>query len=74
MHFQDSKRVIDSWIIAVKEIFVSVIVSGEIPVTNMSSIQMTTLYAGIKKSETETVENLKRTTLQATYNELSSTK
>ena len=70
MNLIDSKRILHSWIISAGDIFLSVIVSDEIPITSIPPVQMTALYASLKEPEMEYVEKLKRKTLQATYSEL----
>jgi predicted GIY-YIG superfamily endonuclease len=69
-YFPNSKRVIDHWIITASNLFRSIIVNDEIPVTEMPSVQL----SNILSSQVEEILNyrmrVKQNIIDAAYEEL----
>ena len=70
VYFANARRVIDSWIVVVKELLYSVIIHDFIPINNLPSVQQTALYATVE-SETKTLmHNLKLQLIECAFTEL----
>ena len=72
-YFPNSQRVVDSWIITAGELFDSVIIDDEIPISDMPPVQLTALFADIEESKDSYKTGIKSNIIDAALKELSET-
>lgn len=73
IYFPNSQRVVDSWIITAGELFDSVIIDDEIPISDMPPVQLTALFADIEESKDSYKTTIKSNIIDAALKELSET-
>ena len=57
--FTNSKRVIYGWIIIYGEVFDSIIINDDIPITDISSVQQTTLFTDMEDATNKYKKDMK---------------
>jgi predicted GIY-YIG superfamily endonuclease len=70
IYFPNSKRVIDSWIIAAGDLFDSVIIRDEIPICNIPPVQLSTLFCDVEASNQSFSKDIKSNIIDAALKEL----
>ena len=73
IYFPNSKRVIDSWIIAADDILESAIIQDEILITNLPSVQLATLFSDIETTNNSFAKQIKYNIIDAALKELGET-
>ena len=70
IYFPNSRSLIDDWITTAGELFDDVIIRNTIPITEIPSVQRTTLASSIEDKCKEYVEKQKKETIQSALKEL----
>eukprot|EP00957_Ditylum_brightwellii_P053116 4027813-Ditylum_brightwellii.AAC.1 len=70
IHFPNTKRVIDSWIIETAEVFDNVIVHNIIPINDIPPVQLSAIYTEIEQNVLQFVSSTKKKIVDAAVLEL----
>ena len=70
IYFPNSKRIIDSWIIAAGELLEEVIVNDSIPISDMPPVQQTTLYSDCEEKSLNYIKEIKKKLIKSAFSEL----
>ena len=72
--FPNSRQIIDTWIQDAGDIFDDVIIKGSIPITEMPSVQLTSLLKSEEEKCTTLIKKLKKAVLSLAFQELDKAK
>ena len=72
--FPNSRQIIDTWIQDAGDIFDDVIIKGSIPITEMPSVQLTSILKSEEEKCTTLIKKLKKAVLSSAFQELDEAK